>query len=62
MLFRIVFTDLGQENTKSETMGENITFRLNLPLKGMSQREIDIYVIIEKTHFYLKYIFVEYKP
>ena len=35
-LYRIVLTELGQVNTKSETMGKHKTVRLNLPLKDTS--------------------------
>ena len=43
MLYLKVLTDLGEVDKKSENIGKQIPVKTNLPLKGMSERDLDIF-------------------
>ena len=50
MLYFIFFTYLGEVNKNSETMGKQLAVKLNLPLKGMIEQDLDL-------NYHIQYIF-----
>ena len=50
MLYFIFFTYLSEVNKNSETMGKQLAVKLNLPLKGMIEQDLDL-------NYHIQYIF-----